>query len=203
MKTDNPGVDIESQHLVARLSAKYKTVFDKVQERSSGVYKRNAKGLSFLLGLLLAILLNADTLNFVNKFTQADNTSREKIFESLSQLEISPKCLADPNVDGCPDAQNETFKALREQFQTLNKDNALPLGWNTDTPTAQEVNTAVEGQGGWLIVPFGWLITAIAISMGAPFWFDLIGRIVNVRNANKPANTTGTSQNSNTTDPPA
>ena len=198
LQTDKQGADLKSEELVDELRKKYETAFNKVQERSSGVYKRNAKGLSFLIGLLLAILLNADTLNFVNKFTQADNTSLEKIFGSLRQLEISPKCLAEPSADGCPDAQDESFKALREQFATLNKDNALPLGWNTDTPTAQEVNTAIEGQGGWLIVPFGWLITAIAISMGAPFWFDLIGRIVNVRNANKEGNTTGSPGSSTT-----
>jgi hypothetical protein len=401
------GVDLTPKQLVDGLRDKYETAFNKVQERSSGVYKRNAKGLSFLLGLLLAILLNADTLNFVNKFTQADNTSREKIFESLSDLNISQKCLSDPNAAGCPDAQNAAFKALRGQFETLNKDNVLPLGWNTDTiqeltdeiallkgeklkgengttiksdcapsgdgkkcldeinkllqnnpklipivnipivntdgkpkydksfidilkgansieqkyqdlknnykiivkdkinqvvrneakndeestkiredlnelkalakcdvqgtgkecfyqilqklktkdaqsttlvniiksdqnfqnsllelvninnsdletlrtryteiitlkeeerdqlvqaqaPTVQQVNTAVERQGGWLRVLFGWLITAIAISMGAPFWFDLIGRIVNVRNANKPANTTGSPGSSTT-----
>ncbi len=28
----------------------------------------------------------------------------------------------------------------------------------------------------------GWLVTGIAISMGAPFWFDLLGKIMNVRN---------------------
>jgi hypothetical protein len=29
----------------------------------------------------------------------------------------------------------------------------------------------------------GWLVSGIAISMGAPFWFDLLGKIVNVRNS--------------------
>jgi hypothetical protein len=30
---------------------------------------------------------------------------------------------------------------------------------------------------------FGWLVSGIAIAMGAPFWFDLMGKLVNVRNA--------------------
>jgi hypothetical protein len=35
---------------------------------------------------------------------------------------------------------------------------------------------------------FGWLLAAMAISMGAPFWFDLLGKVVNFRNAgSKPA----------------
>jgi hypothetical protein len=28
----------------------------------------------------------------------------------------------------------------------------------------------------------GWFVSGIAIGMGAPFWFDLLGRLVNVRN---------------------
>lgn len=31
-------------------------------------------------------------------------------------------------------------------------------------------------------VLMGWLLSAIAISMGAPFWFDLLGKVINVRN---------------------
>jgi hypothetical protein len=32
---------------------------------------------------------------------------------------------------------------------------------------------------------FGWLITALAISLGAPFWFDLLNKFINLRNAGK------------------
>ena len=27
----------------------------------------------------------------------------------------------------------------------------------------------------------GWLITALAVSLGAPFWFDLLNRLVKLR----------------------
>jgi len=27
----------------------------------------------------------------------------------------------------------------------------------------------------------GWLVSALAISMGAPFWFEVLSRLVNVR----------------------
>jgi hypothetical protein len=40
----------------------------------------------------------------------------------------------------------------------------------------------------WRIITLlpGWIVSGIAIAMGAPFWFDLLGKIVNVRNAGKP-----------------
>lgn len=33
---------------------------------------------------------------------------------------------------------------------------------------------------------FGWILTALAISMGAPFWFDLLSKLVSLRSSNKP-----------------
>ncbi len=34
----------------------------------------------------------------------------------------------------------------------------------------------------------GWLITALAGMLGAPFWFDLLGKVISIRNAGpKPA----------------
>jgi hypothetical protein len=39
----------------------------------------------------------------------------------------------------------------------------------------------------WLLKIIGWFITALAVSLGAPFWFDLLSRFVNLRGGVKPA----------------
>jgi hypothetical protein len=50
-------------------------------------------------------------------------------------------------------------------------------------PTALATMFFVQGKWEFaLLLIIGWLITGIAISMGAAFWFDLLGRLVNVRN---------------------
>jgi hypothetical protein len=52
----------------------------------------------------------------------------------------------------------------------------LPLGWKNVTK--------VDFQGEKLLwVILGWVLGIIAISMGAPFWFDLLVKLVNVRKA--------------------
>ena len=43
---------------------------------------------------------------------------------------------------------------------------------------------------------FGFLITAIAISLGAPFWFDLLNKMMQLRSASK-TNSTGTAPPNN------
>jgi hypothetical protein len=58
----------------------------------------------------------------------------------------------------------------------------LPLGWGTDDP-----RTALPtGLSAFLYKIFGLLLTAIAVSLGAPFWFDMLNRIMVVRATVKP-----------------
>jgi len=44
--------------------------------------------------------------------------------------------------------------------------------------------------GPWLLKLLGWLITAAALTFGAPFWFDVLGKLARVRNAGGVASTT-------------
>jgi len=45
----------------------------------------------------------------------------------------------------------------------------------------------------------GWLITALAISLGAPFWYDLLSKIINIRGAGRKSGSSDGSGNSTTT----
>jgi hypothetical protein len=44
----------------------------------------------------------------------------------------------------------------------------LPLGWGHPVP---------RDVVGWLGKLIGWVLSAVAISLGAPFWFDLLKKI--------------------------
>ena len=50
------------------------------------------------------------------------------------------------------------------------------------------------GSGGWMTWlatrVLGAILTAFAVSLGAPFWFDVLGKIVNVRSTGKAPSTT-------------
>jgi hypothetical protein len=79
--------------------------------------------------------------------------------------------------------------ARRTQIDSLLsvvRETGLPIGWS-----AAVFKADLQGKD-WGLKLFmallGWLITAGCISMGAPFWFDLLMRLVNVRRAGtKPA----------------
>jgi ElaB/YqjD/DUF883 family membrane-anchored ribosome-binding protein len=70
----------------------------------------------------------------------------------------------------------ERIKGVKDQIDQL----PLPLGWQTFGPR-------VNSPFGWFLylleLPIGWLITALAISLGAPFWFDTLKLLINIRAA--------------------
>jgi hypothetical protein len=59
----------------------------------------------------------------------------------------------------------------------------LPIGWSS--AAWQDFINGGKGVDGKLVNIFyalvGWIIAACCISMGAPFWFDMLGKLVNVR----------------------
>jgi hypothetical protein len=57
----------------------------------------------------------------------------------------------------------------------------LGLGWSGKSP-GNQYKISVCDNFRWYSV-FGWLITALAISLGAPFWFDLLNRLMKLRNS--------------------
>jgi len=55
----------------------------------------------------------------------------------------------------------------------------FPIGWSK-APTRPDLNWSA---GGWTILQkiVGFLLTGLALSLGAPFWFDLLNKFVNLR----------------------
>jgi hypothetical protein len=64
----------------------------------------------------------------------------------------------------------------------------LPIGWEADLATVKG-DTCAMYVAAVKTIPnhlIGWIITAAAVSMGAPFWFDTLNRIMVVRSTIKP-----------------
>ena len=162
--------------------------FDRSMDRSSGVYKRNAKGIALLLGLAIAMSTNADTNHIVRRLSK-DEAARAIITQRAIQVaQNAPQGANDPQ------ALKDAVKAIEGPDSFL-EPASLPFGW-TEANQEQQKGEEKEWQlFGWYIPYlkriFGWLLTSLAIAMGAPFWFDMLNRVINVRNAGpKPASST-------------
>ncbi|WP_028084725.1 hypothetical protein [Dolichospermum circinale] len=172
--------------------------FDSSMERAGGVYKRNAKGVAILIGITLAIATNTDTFHIVDRLSK-DSLLREIIIKKAVEVKSSnasgikpdPKELLKdvelpigwtiPNLTQqiCGDhvsAENAIFcvEVKDDQSNVSTK----PIDWKNIRITNLPIFRVLMMIGGWFI-------SGIAIAMGAPFWFDLLSKVMNVRNAGK------------------
>jgi len=129
--------------------------FDRGMERVSGWYKRRTQIILFVVGLALAVVLNASAITAADRLWKDEGFRRGLI------------------------AQVEQRRAETDPSDALARLEALrfPIGW--------EESNQPEGVDGWALSALGWLLTGIAVTFGAPFWFDLLNKVSNLRAAGR------------------
>lgn len=151
--------------------------YDGAMARLNGVYSRHMKGISFGIGLVLAVVFNADCLSVAEKLWQ-NEALRLQIVAAAADKIPQPNCPGnDPSAAIVCQAQGLTALS-----QTLAP---LPIGWAGSGMPSVWSWAAV---GWWLKTLAGWLLTALAVSLGAPFWFDVLQKFMALRaSGTKPA----------------
>ena len=145
--------------------------FDRSMERSLGVYKRNSKVVSIIIALVIAVAANADTFYMVDQF------ANEKAL-SASVIQV---------VNKLPLDTLEQPEQLSDTINELTTITSLPIGWQPETIKGQQRSTFVLLKP----LPFvvqripGWIITGLAISMGAVFWYELLKKFIDIKNVGK------------------
>jgi hypothetical protein len=163
-------------------------------ERASGVYNRNVKGVAFLIGLGVTLAINADTFHILERLNK-DAALRSRINQVASNVISNNKqqrdeCLREANKLNDPQQKSTRQNQCFEDINTGLDQITMPLGWSTMEEFKKQVHPLDPAKfklGDWAFgiikLIFGWLLSAGAIAMGAPFWFDLLGKFINVRNA--------------------
>lgn len=159
-----------------KLRTNVATWFDSAMDRVSGVYKRQLQLLSFLVGLAVAITLNADSFT-VAKALWSDGALRSEVSD------LSYQYVGEFDVDNASQEKLGKLGKLRNDIRPL------PIGW-TSSPGRPDYGWTSMVTG-WISKILGWLFTAFAIMLGAPFWFDMLSKFVKIRaSGDKPARTT-------------
>jgi len=143
-------------------------------------YKRQMQRITFALGFVIAVCFNIDTVHVVARL-YLDKELRDEVVVAAEQVtkQLTPDVIATCPKLTADEAQKNPqcapvqslAKAVTERSATFG---TLPIGWQTTKPGAVFSSGFPERL-------LGWLLTAIAISLGAPFWFDLLNRFVNLR----------------------
>jgi hypothetical protein len=136
--------------------------FDDAMGRVSGFYKRKVQVAVLVYAIVLTVALNVDSVAFARRLWTDD-------------LVRSAAAAAAERQQQQPDAD---VPRLLEEVQELN----LPIGWSGADP----LRAAPTGLPGWLLKLLGLAITVLALSLGAPFWFDLLSRVARLRSTGPP-----------------
>ena len=148
-------------------------------DRVSGWYKRHVAWFTIIAGAILVILLNINAIT-IGRALYSNSVIGSAVATAAGN---HPPCTtADPTCLG----QLQTDLATVAQA-------GLPIGWATVAACADARPacnwwqargiTSTTGNSAWqiLLVVVGFLITIVALTPGARFWFDLLGKLGTLR----------------------
>jgi len=147
--------------------------FDEVMDRASGWYKRRIQLILFLLALTLACVMNADSFAVAQRLWKDDALRAAVVAQANNVVQSGSAECAQTSTDVT--RADAAAKCVDEVNQF-----GLPLGWSHATAPH---NFFWAGVGKVI----GLLVTAFALALGAPFWFDLLGKVSNLRGSGPPS----------------
>lgn len=156
--------------------------YDAAMDRASGWYKRKTQAITFAVATVLVLAANVDTLSLANSLS-SNPEARARMVE-LAQRQVDAAArpdtpAANTNEQNTADPVKNTAEKAEQAAENLARANAdltsagIQLGWKE----------APKCAGEYLGKLFGLLISILAISLGAPFWFDMLSRVMQVRAA--------------------
>ena len=140
--------------------------FEDAMTRLSGSYKRRTHVFSIIIGIVLAAAINADSIAIANHLWR-DPIVRQALVGQAEQFDLP--------TDATNQAAQQDAMQYYEQLQNLSQETSFPLGWTKDNmPKAND-------SSGWPVKVIGILLSGVAAAQGAPFWFDIMQKVLNLR----------------------
>ncbi len=164
---------------------KIETWYDTTMDRVEGNLKRTyILPITILTAIVVSVGLNADSVA-IAKYLYTNPAARTR--------------LAAKAFDVAKDSTNHYLNQLKKQASITNSTSldSIKLIFNNSIKNINEAKAALETN-----VPLGWkslneftlsrffglLASVLAITLGAPFWFDMLNKVSNIRGVgNKPA----------------
>src|SRR5512143_2153207 len=151
----------ESSDNLARLEQNIEGWFNGAMDRVSGWYKQRTQVIVLAIAAGLCVIANADTLQIATILANNSATREALVAQARAYAEAGRTA---------PEAGAVKPEEVARNIAEIRK-LGIPLGWKS--PPA--------GLGDWLNKLAGLGLSAFAVSLGAPFWFDLLNRFMNIR----------------------
>ena len=133
--------------------------FNSAMDRVSGAYKQRLMWVTLLVSILITFLFGVDSIALSNTLWNEPGL-RSAVAGAATAF---------------PASESGESTSLQDAIKVLNSNN-LPVGWGSFPSTLD----------GWLRKAMGLILTSLAVALGAPFWFDVLKKVVNLRGSGPP-----------------
>ena len=167
--------------------------FDNVVSRASGWVKRRSYYITLIASTVLVCSLNLDTINMINALAaNPDATVKLVEIAQQQQLDVTAEIKVSTennNNDALSiaKAKNEVAKATLADARNKLESTGIQLGWKVfplgfkNFPFSGRLPDGHVTFARIMRKTFGLLVSIFAISLGAPFWFDMLQKVMKVR----------------------
>lgn len=170
--------------------------FTRNADRITGTLKRTkSMPATFIIGMIITIGLNADSVTISRYLYDNKDQSRQFADMALGTIGSYRDRVAKMN-EGTDAHQPAGIKDLQQNLSNLTTDintfkatlpPSFPIGWAEEMRRSGKAFPETFAAAAFSH-SIGWLFTVLAICLGAPFWFDLLNKVANLRGTGpKPA----------------
>lgn len=177
--------------------------FKDAMDRTSSVFRANMRWISLAVGLILAVVLNIDSL-YIAKTLWDDPVLRESVATTAQNTDLTAMQNTVDTAQTNANSNGETTTAdvsasIAAATQTLDQiqNLRLPIAWSfedlskVDKSNSTEAEKLTDNRYLWNYMPgnnpdwlamlimkiFGLGITTVAVAQGAPFWFGILRQL--------------------------
>jgi hypothetical protein len=176
----------DSQSHLKTDQQKIQSWYDDAMERVSGWYKRRTTLWIWGLALVITICINADTVR-ITKVLWSNQAVRSAVVDAANARAHAAPPEPMPLVEYSDPQNPQASSPVNIPSEALTPDERallgeLMIGWQADLKELKTSDGAATASW-WGLHALGWLLTMVALSMGAPFWFDMLNKFINLRNS--------------------
>lgn len=177
----------ESENNMEKLTANLEAWFNNAMDRISAWYKNKSQAVLLILALLFSVIMNADSIQIARSLYN-DNALRSAMVAQAQEYAKKPAVPATPKEGEAGSVKSRT-EELATNLGEIKK-LGIKIGWDNESMAEWRSTWRTE----WPFKLAGLLLTALAVSLGAPFWFDTLNKLVSIRAVGKSPNEKSTKQ---------
>ena len=179
---------------IDKLRTRIESWFDDAMERVGGIYKRFTQYVMLVLGLGIAVVFNVDSVHMAQALWNQPALS-QMIADEASAYSSANKagCTAASQPNACGNIAAWTALLGQQQLPIGRVPGGGLFNWPPSPtvpvqaappspPAGAATPDNAQGYCHWVVMTIvGWFMTAVAISLGAQFWFGLLTEVAGLR----------------------